>query len=48
MKQKKECKWYQTCPMRYFYEKGILDKKWVDNYCHGNWNICVRFIKGDF
>jgi len=45
MNQTEECKWYQTCPMRYFYEKGILDKKWVDNYCHGNWNICVRFIK---
>ena len=38
-----ECKWYQVCPMKRFYENGKLDKQWIDNYCHGNWKICIRF-----
>ena len=31
--------------MKFFYEKGKLDKKWIDDYCHGNWQNCVRFEK---
>jgi len=31
--------------MKYFYEKGKLDKKWIENYCYGNWQDCVRFHK---
>ncbi len=38
-----ECKWYNVCPMKEFYEKGKLDKKWIDEYCHGNWSKCVRY-----
>ena len=45
MKQIQECKWYQVCPMKFFYEKGNLDKKWIDNYCHGDWQNCVRYQK---
>ncbi len=45
MKQINECKWFQVCPMKYFYEKGKLDKKWIENYCYGNWQDCVRFHK---
>ena len=40
-----ECKWYQVCPMKSFYEQGKLDKKWIENYCKGNWQDCVRFFK---
>ena len=40
-----ECKWYQVCPMKFFYEQGKLDKKWIENYCKGNWENCVRFFK---
>jgi len=40
-----ECKWYQVCPMKSFYEQGKLDKKWIENYCKGNWEDCVRFLK---
>ncbi|MGM0509805.1 MAG: uracil-DNA glycosylase [Thermoplasmatota archaeon] len=39
------CKWYQVCPMKRFYNKGILDRKWVDLYCKGDWKSCVRFQK---
>ena len=44
MKQK-QCKWYTVCPMKYFYENGKLDKKWIENYCHWNWQDFVRFYK---
>ncbi len=37
------CKWFQVCPMKRFYEQDKLDKKWIDNYCKGDWNNCVRF-----
>jgi len=33
------CKWYPVCPMKRFYEKGKLDKKWIERYCKGNWNL---------
>jgi uracil-DNA glycosylase len=39
----KECKWYQVCPMKAFYEEGKLDKKWIDLYCKGDWTNCVRY-----
>ncbi len=39
----KECKWYAVCPMRRYYEAGKLDKKWIEEYCHGNWKACVRY-----
>ncbi len=43
--QRKECKWFQVCPMKFYYEAGKLDKKWIKNYCKGDWNKCVRFQK---
>ncbi len=39
----KDCKWYPSCPMKKFYEKGKLDKKWVELYCKGDWENCVRY-----
>ncbi len=44
-KNKKECKWYPSCPMKYFFEKGKLEKKWVENYCHRDWRKCIHFQK---
>jgi uracil-DNA glycosylase family 4 len=38
-----ECKWYPACPMKRYYEKGVLDKKWIDLYCRGDWENCVRY-----
>ena len=41
----KECKWYPVCPMKQFYEGGKLDKKWIEQYCKGDWKNCVRYHK---
>jgi hypothetical protein len=29
--------------MKYFYEAGKLDRKWIEDYCHGNWRACIRY-----
>ncbi|MBN1621498.1 MAG: hypothetical protein JW871_02785 [Endomicrobiales bacterium] len=39
---RKTCFWYSCCPLKRFYEKGILDKKWVEHYCWGDNSKCVR------
>ena len=39
----KKCKWYQICPMKKYYEAGILNKKWVELYCMGDWESCIRY-----
>jgi len=38
-----ECKWYQVCPMKRFYEEGKLSKEWIERYCRGDWESCVRY-----
>ena len=43
MRYKKICKWYDVCPLKSFYEKNRFDKKWVENYCFGNFLKCVRY-----
>jgi uracil-DNA glycosylase len=40
---KEVCKWYPVCPMKRFFEKGRLDKKWIELYCKGDWESCVRY-----
>ena len=47
----RDCKWYPVCPMKRFYEKGLLDKKWIELYCKGDWESCIRYQmeeKGQF
>ncbi len=39
----KECKWFRVCPLKHFTDRGLLDNKWVENYCLGDWESCVRF-----
>jgi len=39
----RECKWYQVCPMKKYYEMGILDRKWIEQYCKGDWENCLRY-----
>jgi hypothetical protein len=39
------CKWYQVCPMKTFFEQGLLEAKFIHYYCEKNWNECVRFKK---
>ncbi len=39
----KQCKWYPVCPMKRLFEQGQLDKKWIERYCKGDWESCVRY-----
>ena len=39
----KDCKWYPVCPMRRFYEEGKLNQKWIELYCKGDWESCIRY-----
>ncbi len=39
----KECKWFFACPMKRFYERGLLNEKWIKEYCWGDWKNCVRY-----
>ena len=38
-----DCKWYPVCPMKRFYENGRLNKEWIEQYCKGDWESCVRY-----
>jgi hypothetical protein len=29
--------------MKWFFENGKLDEKWVNDYCFGDWTKCVRY-----
>lgn len=37
------CFWFPVCPMKRFYEQGILDRKWIDQYCLGDHSACIRY-----
>ena len=41
--QSRECKWFQVCPMKRYYEEGLLNKRWIELYCKGDWKSCVRY-----
>lgn len=45
MKKQKQCKWFPVCPMKFYWEQGKLNEYWIDNYCHGNWEACIRYQK---
>jgi hypothetical protein len=38
-----DCKWYAGCPMKRFFESGRLKRKWIELYCKGDWENCVRY-----
>ena len=38
-----ECKWSAVCPMKMYYEKGKIDRKWRELYCKGDWESCIRY-----
>ena len=38
-----DCKWYHSCPMKWFYEEGRLERTWIELYCKGDWKNCVRY-----
>ncbi len=38
-----DCKWYPVCPMKRYYENGLVEKKWIELYCKGDWENCIRY-----
>jgi uracil-DNA glycosylase family 4 len=38
-----ECKWYPVCPMKRYSEQGKLSGEWIERYCRGDWERCVRY-----
>jgi uracil-DNA glycosylase family 4 len=38
-----DCKWFPSCPMKRFYEANRLERKWIELYCKGDWENCVRY-----
>ncbi len=41
--ERKVCKWYDVCPMKFFYEEEKLNKEWIENYCFNGGNNCKRY-----
>lgn len=31
--------------MKRYYEEGLIDRKWVDEYCMDHWDLCKRYWK---
>lgn len=40
---KKGCKWFQVCPIKFFVENGKLDHKWIEEYCLISNKDCKRY-----
>jgi len=40
---KKVCKWYIVCPIKKFTDQGLLEDKWVKEYCLKNFKDCIRY-----
>ena len=38
-----DCTWYPVCPMKRYHQAGYLEKVWIDRYCMGDWESCVRY-----
>jgi len=39
------CKWFPVCPIKFYTEAGVLDPKWVKQYCLVGIRICIRYQK---
>ena len=38
-----ECMWYAVCPLRRFERSGLIDGRWAERYCRGDWARCERY-----
>ncbi|MDC7226059.1 MAG: hypothetical protein PQJ61_04770 [Spirochaetales bacterium] len=36
------CFWYPVCPIKRFYDAGLIEEFWVREYCWSGGNGCVR------
>jgi len=41
--EEKICKWFYACPMKFFFERGKLDKYWIENFCFREGKGCRRY-----
>ena len=37
------CKWFPVCPMKRYYEQGKISEEWIQQYCQGDWENCIRY-----
>jgi hypothetical protein len=43
MKKRNICKWYdETSGLKRGFDKGLVDKKWVEDYCWNGGKGCIR------
>jgi len=38
-----DCKYYPFCSIKKLHEKGAVSDEWVELYCRGDWESCIRF-----
>lgn len=38
-----KCRWYPACPMKRYYEEGLLEKHYINTYCYDRWESCARY-----
>jgi len=31
--------------MKFAFERGVLEEKYITSYCKGNWSSCIRYQK---
>jgi hypothetical protein len=36
-------KWFQTCPLKSYFEKQKIDINWIEDYCFGDYVNCERY-----
>ena len=42
MADKKMCRWYETCSVKRAYDRGLIEEKWVADYCWIGGPSCMR------
>ena len=38
-----DCKYYPFCAVKKHHDRGSLSEEWVELYCRGDWESCVRY-----
>lgn len=39
----RECKWFPVCPLKLNHARGLVGGEWIEAYCKGDWESCVRY-----
>ena len=38
-----KCECYATCIIKQFFDKGKIQRYWIEIYCKSRWQQCVRY-----